>query len=82
MRGIANVKYKKCRAWDPGSFACWGALAGMTLAIVVEAYDVFSGRFNDVDPFIHILVEMTVFTSGGAMLFAAIAEMRNRTMRR
>ena len=28
-------------------FAYWSILAGTTLAIVVEVYDVFAGRFSD-----------------------------------
>ena len=51
----------------------------MTLAIVLEARDICAGRFDDVDPFVHIATELAVFAAGGAMLFAAVAELRNRS---
>jgi hypothetical protein len=41
------------------------------LAIVVEVYDVFMDRFSDTDSLVHIHVNMTAPTRGGAMLFAA-----------
>ena len=50
------------------------------LALVVEVYDVFTVRFSDVDPLVHILVNITAPTCGGAMLFAVRAETRNRTI--
>jgi hypothetical protein len=63
---------------DLTGFALCGALAGTALVFVLEASGIFSDRFDDVDPFIHIMTEMAIFVGGGAMLFAAIAEMRNR----
>lgn len=41
------------------------------LVIVVEVYDVFMSRFSDTDSFVHIHVNMTAPTGGGAMLLAA-----------
>jgi hypothetical protein len=55
---------------------------GMALGIVLEARDICAGRFDDVDPFIHIATELAVFASGGAMLFSALANLRNRSDRR
>jgi hypothetical protein len=57
-------------------------MIGMSLGIVVEARDICAGRFDDVDPFIHIATELAVFASGGAMLFAALAKLQNRSRRR
>ena len=57
-------------------------MLGMTLAIVLEARDICAGRFDDVDPFVYIATELAVFASGGAMLFAALANLRNRSDRR
>jgi hypothetical protein len=54
-------------------------LAGTTLAIVVEVYDVFTGRFSNMDSFVYIHVDMTALTSGGPMLFATRADTRSRT---
>jgi hypothetical protein len=51
---------------------------GMALGIVLEARDICAGRFDDVDPFVHIATKLAVFACGGAMLFAAVAELRNR----
>ena len=44
------MKPESGKTWDPGDFAYWGALAGMTLAFVLKPYRVFGGRFDDIDP--------------------------------
>jgi hypothetical protein len=56
-----------------------GAAWPATLAIVIEVYDIPTVRFSDVDPLVHILVNITATTSGGAMLFEARPVTRNRT---
>ena len=71
-----------CKTWDPGSFAYWGALAGMTLGLVLEVRGICGGLFDDADPFIHIFVEMAGFACGGAMVSAAVAALRNWIRRR
>ena len=76
-----DVKSKSTKRWDLTGFACCGALVGTALVSVLEAYDLFSDRFEDVDPFIHIVTEITFFAGGGAMLFTAIAEICNRGSR-
>lgn len=76
------MKPESGKTWDPGDFAYWGALAGMTLAFVLKPYRVFGGRFDDIDPLIYIVVEMVLFACGGAMLSATIAGMRNRAGRK
>jgi hypothetical protein len=38
-------------AWDTGSLAFMGALAGMMLVIGHEVYDISLGHFHAVDPF-------------------------------
>jgi hypothetical protein len=68
--------------WDPAGFAFVGAGVGLIAVVAHEAYDIFSGDFEDVDPFIHIMAEFVVLSTGGAMLFAAIAEFRNWLQRR
>jgi hypothetical protein len=72
------VKPEPSKKWDPTVSAFCGAMTGMMLAIVLEVREICAGRFDDVDPFIHIVVELAVFASGGAVLFAAAAELRNR----
>jgi hypothetical protein len=72
------VKPEPSKKWDPIISAFCGAIAGMMLAIVLEARDICAGRFDDVDPFVHIATELAVFASGGAVMFAAVAELRNR----
>lgn len=76
-----DVKPEPSKEWDLTVSAFCGAMLGMTLAIVFEARDICAGRFDDVDPFIHIAMQLAVFASGGAVLFAAAAELRNRNRR-
>ncbi|GEO16306.1 hypothetical protein [Microvirga aerophila] len=75
------MKTEPSKKWDPTVAAFCGAMVGMTLAIALEARDICAGRFDDVDPFVHIVTELAVFASGGAMLFAAVAGLRNRNRR-
>jgi hypothetical protein len=77
-----DVIPEQSKKWDPTGSAFCGAMIGMTLAILLEAHDICVGRFDDVDPFIHIATELAAFAVGGAMLFAAIAEVRNRSGRK
>jgi hypothetical protein len=70
------------KKWDPTNCVFWGSLIGMTLGIVFEARHICAGRFDDVDPFVHIATELVVFAAGGAMLFAAVAGLRNRSGRK
>jgi predicted membrane protein len=76
------VKSEPSEKWDPTGAAFCGAMIGMTLAIVLEAHDIFAGRFDEVDPFIHIATQLAVFAFGGAVLFAVIAGMFNRSGRK
>jgi ABC-type lipoprotein release transport system permease subunit len=77
-----DVKSEPSGKWDPTGAAFCGAMIGMTLAIILEAYDIFAGRFDDVDPFIHIATQLAAFAFVGAVLFAAIAGMFNRSGRK
>ena len=73
------MKPEPGKQWDPIISAFCGALTGMTLAIVLEARDICAGRFDDVDPFVPIATELAMFAAGGAVLFAAASELRNRS---
>jgi hypothetical protein len=70
------------KRWDPVELAFVGAGVGLMLVVLHEAYVIISGQFNDVDPFTHIMMEMIICAIGGALLFAVIAEIRNRLKRR
>ena len=76
------MKPEPCKKSDPAAWAFCGAVIGMSLGTVVEARDICAGRFDDVDPFIHIATELAGFASGGAMLFATLAKLRNRSSRK
>jgi hypothetical protein len=73
---------KRRNTWDPTASAFCGAMAGMTLTLVLESYDVFAGWFDGTDPYIHIATEMAVFAAGGALLFVALARRRHRASRK
>jgi hypothetical protein len=66
------------KRWDPAGLALIGGGLGILLVIAHEAYVIFSGRFHNVDPFVHIITEMAILGSGLALLFAAVAVIRNR----
>jgi hypothetical protein len=62
--------------------ACFGALAGTTLAIVLEAFHALPSLLQDADPFLVAITELVVFASGGAALFVILAVLRERLGRR
>jgi len=68
--------------WDVIGLAFVGAGVGLMLVVLHEAYVIFWGQFNDVDPFTHIMMEMIFFSVSGALLFAAVALVRNWLVRR
>jgi hypothetical protein len=75
------VKPEPSKKWDPTFSAFWGAMTGMMLAIGLEARDICAGRFDEVDPFVHIATELAMFAAGGAVLFAAATRLRNRNQK-
>ncbi|GEO13245.1 hypothetical protein MAE02_09410 [Microvirga aerophila] len=81
VRTITEKKPDTAKRWDPVGLAFIGAGVGLMLVVVHEAFVIFSGDFNDVDPFTHIMVEMIILAIVGALAFAAIAEIRNRLWR-
>ena len=58
------------------------AFCGAVLAsLAVMAHEVYTVIFDyclSSDPFTHVLLEMVIFGSGGAILFGAIASVRSR----
>jgi uncharacterized protein YacL len=81
VRTITEKKPDMAKRWDPVGLAFVGAGVGLMLVVVHEAFVIFSGNFNDVDPFTHIILEMIIFAVGGAMVFAAVAEIWSRLWR-
>jgi hypothetical protein len=65
------------KRWDPVGFAIVGAGVGLMLVVVHEAYAIFSGNIGDIDPFTHIMAEIAILSTCGAILFAAFAEFMN-----
>jgi hypothetical protein len=58
-----------------------GAVFASLAVMVHEVYTVFLGHCVTSDPFTHVLLEMAVFGSGGALSFAAVAHVRRRFRR-
>jgi hypothetical protein len=77
VRTITEKKPDMAKRWDPVGLAFVGAGVGLMLVVVHEAFVIFSGNFDNVDPFTHIILEMIIFAVGGALVFAAVAEIRN-----
>ncbi len=54
-----------------------GAVLGAVAVIAHEVYDVLFSDYPIADPFLHVMTEMAVLVPGGAMVFVAIAGIRN-----
>ena len=77
-RNDGREKPSARKRWDPAGLALIGGGLGILLVVAHEAYVIFSGRFHNVDPFVHIITEMAILGSGLALVFAAVAVIRNR----
>jgi hypothetical protein len=55
-----------------------GAVLGAVAVIAHEVYDVLFSDYPIADPFLHVMTEMAVLVPGGAMVFMAVANIRNR----
>jgi hypothetical protein len=74
------------KKWDVSTLAFWGACGSATISLAVEAVEIY---FNtdlyansaEFDPFLHILAHIGIAGSVGAILFAAVAWVRNRIRR-
>lgn len=66
--------------WDWTVAAFCGAAFG---GVAVVAHQVYVALFSDVlivDPFVYVMTEMALFIPGGAMVFVAVAIIRNWLM--
>ena len=64
--------------WDATVAAFCGAVLG---AVAVVVHQLYVALFVDhllADPFVYVMTEMAVLLPSGAMLFAAVAMIRNR----
>jgi hypothetical protein len=64
--------------WSTVGAAFCGAIFGAMAVIAHEVHTVFVGRCPSIDPFVHIVTELAMFAPGGAILFADLADIRNR----
>jgi hypothetical protein len=64
--------------WSTLGAAFCGAVLASLAVMVHEVYTVIFGYCLSSDPFTHVLLEMAIFGPGGAILFGAIASVRNR----
>jgi hypothetical protein len=58
--------------------AFFGGVLGTAVAVVHQVYVALSGTDLIVDPFVYVMIEMAVLISGGVVLFAVLAMIRNR----
>jgi hypothetical protein len=66
--------------WSIASAATGGAVCGAILVMFHQVYHVVSGSFHDSDPFVHIMLELLVASSAGALLCAAGAAFWQRRL--
>jgi hypothetical protein len=63
--------------WPATAAAYLGGVLGAVAVIVHEVHTGISGRCPEVDPFTHVLAELTIFASGCAVTFGLAANVRN-----
>ncbi len=79
---------KSKKRWDTASLALYGALLGMSLAMIEQFCHAFCpaswghtpGLLGD-DLFVHVLIEVVIGAAAGAALFAVVSSIRNRLVR-
>ncbi len=59
--------------WDHTELALCGALAGAMLVLVLNVWDILSGRFDASDPFIHVMAETIGSAGAGAVLSVVLS---------
>jgi hypothetical protein len=76
---VPNVEART--EWTTAGAAYCGAVLGAVAVIVHQVYIVLFSAYTIADPFLRVMTEMAVLVPGGAMVFAAIASLRNRVLR-
>src|SRR4028119_1752347 len=79
--GAMKLKPETRLEWNAGGAALCGAILGTMAAIAHEVYTVSLGLGFFIDPFTYVLAELAFFALGGAVLFALLANTRNRLQR-
>jgi hypothetical protein len=64
--------------WDVTVAAFFGGILGTVVAVVHQVYVALFSTDLIVDPFVYVMTEMAVLVSGGVVLFAVLAMIRNR----
>ena len=64
--------------WDVTVAAFFGGILGTVVALAHQIYAALFGTDLIVDPFVYVMTEMAVLISGGVVLFAVLAMLRNR----
>ena len=64
--------------WDVTLAAFFGGVFGSVVALVHQIYAALFDTDLIVDPFVYVMTEMAVLISGGVVLFAVLAMIRNR----
>ncbi len=64
--------------WDVTVASFFGGILGTVVALAHQIYAALFGTDLIVDPFVYVMTEMAVLISGGVVLFAVLAVIRNR----
>lgn len=68
--------------WHTASLAAlWGALLGACAAVLHHFSHAFWGEIPEGDPFLHLLTEVATYALAGALVFAALAFLRQSLSR-
>ena len=68
MVWVRGMEQRAKPEWSVAGAATGGAGCGAILVMFHQAYHILSGSFHDSDPFVHIMLELSVASSAGALL--------------
>ena len=76
-----TLQMKAKTEWTATGAAYWGGVLGAVAVIVHKVYIVLFSSHPATDPFVHVMTEMALVVPGSAMVFAAVAGIRNWLLR-
>ncbi len=78
MRDPRFKKYDSAKRWGRTHAAYVGAFLGIAIGMAHQGYHVLFNDFPEGNPFVHISLELIGLSAAGALIMAAVAEVRNR----
>lgn len=74
------MKHGSTKRWSRTNAAYLGAFLGLAVAMAHHIHHAVASEFPSENPLVHITRELITFSSGSALMLAAVAELRNRIL--